>query len=40
MPPTDVEETATLPLEGFDSVGQGRTVQQKVGNNCIKSETE
>ena len=30
MPPTDVEETATLPLGGFDSVGQGRTVQQKV----------
>ena len=37
MPPTDVEETATLPLEGFDSVGQDRAIQQKVENNSNKS---
>ena len=37
MPPTDVEETATLPLEGFDSVGQGRAVQQNVGNYMKQS---
>ena len=31
MPPTDVEETATLPLEGLDSVGQERPIKQRIG---------
>ena len=29
MPPTDVEETATLPLAGFDSVGQDRATAKE-----------
>ena len=34
MPPTDVEETATLPLEGIDSDGQGRAMAKivRIGN--------